>query len=547
MKKKAEYRYLSEAQAKAEINDCKYQFHEIARGGGKSNGIHSRKIEKRAIELPRSTGLFAADTYKQFWTRIYPSLAKGLDSIGYKLDINFWVGQKPPAKLVKNLPYETPKDLSNFMFFYAGNGSATGMHIGSLERASSIDGLNTDWLLGDECKTWNEQRFEQGAVPTLRGNEDHFGHSYLHKSICLTTSPASAIDNHWFEKFEFQHTGALIDFIEASMYNILDYRHKIADPKYNEDKKPGLQRKLAKLETQVDEIRKKATYYQRASSFSNIHVLTPDYIDTQRRILNDSDFAALILALRQKRVKNGFYAHLSIARHTYKDQGNISIVHTLNYDPAKLANDDCRFDTDINANRPLELAVDFNVKISSLAIGQQYEWGYRFVNHLYIEHPELIKGLAEKFNEYYKYHPNKELTYIWYLSENKRNLDNSLKDAEQFASYLTKLGWKVSQVKKGIPPNHWKRYNLMQKLLGSIDGQRIEFNYYNCYDILNAMLLTPTRHVGDKIEKDKKSERNNQLPPQHTTNVTDPVDTLLSHHYLDNSYTSISYIPPQTV
>lgn len=547
MKKIENFRYLNEAQVNAEIYDCKYQYHELARGTGKSNGIHSRKIEKRTFEMPRSTGLFVSDTYKQFWTRIYPSLAKGLEAIGFKMDVNFWVGQKPPTKLVKNLPYETPKDLSNFMFFFAGNGSATGMHIGSLERHSSIDGLNTDWLLGDEAKTWNEQRFEQGAVPTLRGNEDHFGKSYLHKSICLTTSPASAADNHWFEKFEFQNTDALNEYIVARMYNILDYRNKIADPRYKADKKPNLERKLKELEEEINPFRRKATYYQRASSFSNIHVLTPEYIDTQRRILNDSDFAALILALRQKRVKNGFYAHLSIKRHTYKDQGNISIVHTLNFDPAKLANIDCRFDSDINVNRPLEIAVDFNVKISSLAVGQRYHKGYRLLKHIYIEHPEFIKDLANKFDEYYKYHPNKDLTYIWYLSENKRNLDNALKDAELFAQYLTKLGWKVTQIKKGIPPNHGKRYKMYQKLFGSSDSPPIEFNYYNCYDILNAMLLTPTKEVGDEMKKDKGSERTNTLPPQHTTNVTDPVDTLLSHHYLDNSYTQVSYIEPQHV
>lgn len=552
-KKKNNYAYLNQSQANAEIYDCKFQYHELGRGDGKSFGIQSRKIERRALELPRSTGLFVTDTYKQFWTRVYPSLAKGLERLGFKRDVNFWIGQRPPRKVIVNLPYEVPADLQHFMFFYSKEQSATGMHIGSLERHGNIDGLNTDWILGDESKMWNPDRYKQGAVPTMRGNEEHFRNHYLHQSICLTTSPATAVDSHWFEEFEKHHSQAFEKAISALMYYILKWQSQLEDPLFVDRKKPHIQKKLTQFINKANKLREYGTYYQRSGSFANIHVLTPKYIQTQRKILNDSDFAALILGLRQKRIRNGFYAHLSISRHTYKDKGDLSHLHSINFDPEKLSNPDCRFDSDINASKPLEIAVDFNIKISSLAIGQYYTWGYRFLNHVYIEHPKFIKDLAERFNEYYKYHPNKDLIYVWYLSENKRNLDDKLKDAEKFANYLDKLGWNIKQVRKGMPPSHHKRYDMMQELLkpnnGSIqaDRPRIEFNYYNCYDMINAMLLTPVKQVGNKIEKNKKSERTEELPPQHTTNVTDPVDTLLSHHFLSHAKGRIGYMPPQSV
>src|SRR5690606_7700823 len=79
------------------------------------------------------------------------------------------------------------------------------------------------------------------------------------------------------------------------------------------------ERTIALWEPRLNDMRRNATYYMRASSFANKDILGPKFFKTQMESLTMDEFLVAICAIRQKAVVDRFFVNYVPSRHQYSD------------------------------------------------------------------------------------------------------------------------------------------------------------------------------------------------------------------------------------
>lgn len=454
------------------------------RGFSKSfnNGLNQ---SKRVALMPKSLGLFTSPTYSMIYSKtLIPMKAAWEQHCGYIEGIHYVVGKVPPKHFDK--PYHRPHRFENVITFWNG----TSIIFGSFDRPALISGGSYDSVDNDECYLIDKDDYDNFVIPTVRGTHPSFRDCPIHLQQSFSSSMPYRNQGDWLLKFYAKSR------TNPDMYSFLGWEPN------------------AKV--------------QLGSTWMNRMVLGDKAILQMKAEMDPYSYKVMILNQQVTNFGNTFYPLLG-PKHWYIPMANdkmISLpIHKLD------AKRDASYNEgsdDYNPYLPLHISHDWG-KFNCIMIDQEYPMEVRVINAMHVEHPKTIDDLADEFADYYRGHKNK-LVYQWGDKSGSDKKANSKSNYfEQFANRLRDKGWRVILRKTG-DVDHLERHRFINNLHGEKDKRlpKVRYNATMCNDLRISLESAGMLPDGGK---DKRSETNESIKPQHATHYSDAHDYRLYHGF----------------
>lgn len=523
MKKKIHY---NKPQLKSMMIGAPVEVDVMGRGTGKSEGILAPKSANCYFKtMPRGTGVVLGATYNQILTRTLPALVAGWERVGYINGHHFLIGKKPTDKWVKMWnwkgPYRPPFNFQYFISWYNGGGA----HMVSQDRQGSSNGITIDWIIGDEAKLLNAEKFRTELLPANRGIIPEFANNPYHHGMTLTTDMPVGTAGRWILEYADKMDKEVINQIWSLQVVRFQLRHLL-----NKDDrltyKKELEKQIRVVDDEINDLRKDLVFYQEASSLENIHALGIEYIKQQLRDTTAFQFDTQILNLRPLKLEDGFYPDFDEEIHGYFANNNL-YLENINYDFASLSSIDCRRDSDVDTNAPLHISLDYNRRIHPLIVAQDTGNSIKILKGLHALYPGKLKEALDIFIEYYKPHKRK-LVYYWY-DHTAVGDQHEKKICDEVIESLSKAGWVVIRMYIGKAPDHEPKYRMWGHLLNNTGNYKktFEINRENCDKLIVSMYKAQAELRKDGFGKDKKTEKDINFPAEESTHYSDALDTLV--------------------
>jgi hypothetical protein len=492
------------------------------RATGKTEGPVSDFSLYNIQTMPRSVGFLAGVSYESILTKIIPGIKKGWANWGYNENEHYFIRKFAPTKWNWEKPLRSPEKADYFIQWYNGSG----ILLLSLDRAIN-NGTSTDWASFDEARFFKKDKVDEITL-TVRDNIPIFGKLWNHRSILYTSDMPKTSAASWLFEFETLMDSKKTEVIMKAnnMLNSLFLQYQQAE------KNPTLQAKIhkeiRKYEIWLNELRRNATLYMEASTLDNINVLGIDVIKDFKKNLSDLTFRTSVLNKKMIAVENGFYSAFDPEKHGYY-ASNYSYIDGLDLDFSQVKKDS-RWDSDVKKDNSLIIGMDYNSAIYSMVVGQEVGKELKIVNNLYVLNSS-IEALVERFCNYYSNHGRKEVVYCYDVTAikgNKERESSPISMADEVIKQFTKRKWIVTRKYINRVPSYRSRY-LLNKLLFSNDTRLSKFSYNrnNCEELEIALQNVATKQVKEGFEKDKSSEKDINVKPQHSVHPTDALDTLI--------------------
>lgn len=472
--------------------------------------------------MPRGTGAIINATFTQAYTRTLKELIRGWQMYGLIYDHHFIVGRRPSEKWIKMWnwkgPFAPPLDYKHFICWYNG---AVGQLL-SQDRIGSANGISVDWIIGDEIKLLNEDRLKSELFPANRGIIPDFANNPYHHGYTFTTDMPIGAKGQWIlemEKKMDKTKVAKVWKIQAAIFLL----------KKNYKKARGAQRtsianSIALLNEELMNVRQGLLYYHEASTLDNIDALGVDFIRQQMRDTSSFMFDTQILNLKPLRLEDGFYPDFDEDVHGYfaEDASYFDRTSIDYLNPVVT----CLKDSDLDLNKSLHIALDYNRRIHPLIVAQDVANEIKILNGLHSLYPEKLKKVVQMFIDYYKPH-KKKFVYFWY-DHTAVGDDNETMKSQEVVMQLRKAGWIVKEMYTGKAPGHESKYRMFGHLFND-DGyynKTMSFNRENCKNLITSIQKAEAEQRKDGFGKDKRSEHNPKIPAEDSTHYSDAFDQL---------------------
>lgn len=490
---------------------------------GKTHGIISPWLLRNVQYMPRSGGGIIGATFQQILTRTLPGTLRALSDMGYKRDVHYFVGRRPPeaAKFIK--PVVEPVSYDHVVSWY--NGSVN--YLISQDVTGSSNSLTLQYIMGDEAKFLDYEKLKDETFPANGGFKGPWRNSPWLNSMLFVSDMPTTKKGSWFLNFKDRMDPELINYIQYLVTEI----HRFKTQPQN----TYTQRMIREYTLELAQYRSVATYYREWSSIENVELLGKKYIAQMKRDLPPLVFMTSIMCIRPGQLKDGFYPALSEKKHYYSAFDN-SYLLNLDYNFDKAADQDCRQDKDVNLDKPICVAFDYNANINWLVAGQPSGIRANVLKSFYVKYQRKLRELVDDFCYYYRHHHTREVVYYF---DNTALGSNYAVSDEDFASVIctqfNKNGWRVNRQHIGNPLKHREKYLIIDQAL---KGQRYLLPQIN--EPNNTALKLALEHTGVKVgargfEKDKSGEKYTETEEdllEHRTDGTDAFDTLLIGMFL---------------
>lgn len=456
------------------------------RGSSKSftNGL---KVAMYVDLMPGSVGLFNSPTYSMIYTKtLIPMKAAWEQHLGYVEDIHYEVGKVPPKHFAR--PYHRPHKYENVVTFWNG----TTVVFGSFDRPSLISGGSYDWVITDEAYLIDKGDYDDYVIPAVRPTHPSFKACPYHLQQSFTSSMPYKNQGDWLLE---QRIKALS---MPEMYHFIGWEPNVK--------------------------------VQLGSTYMNIKVLGAKAIEQMVAEMNE--FSAKVMIHNQQVTNWGdtFYPSLS-PKHWYTAKANDKVVNmplaALKGFKRSAIHDEGPDDYD--KDLAINISHDWGA-FNCLTIDQVHEGTreVRFINTMHVHHPKTIDDLADEFIEYYREHRCK-IVYQWGDKSGAVKVPNaSLTFFEQFAERLRDKGWRVIRKKVG-DVDQFERHRFISKLHKEEDPKWVKVRHNSRCNDLKVSL--ESAGMKDK-QKDKSSERNPSIKPEHATHYSDAYDYRLYHGFI---------------
>ena len=521
----AEVIYQNSPQARTLLYLCKTEVHVYSRGLGKTQGLIANRARHNVFVMPKSTGVFVTKTFRQALSNTLPPVLRGWADMGYVEGIDFVVGIKPPNDFDKP---STPL-IGGYQYTISWkNGSI--IKLVSQDRLGSANGLSIDWIIVDECKLINKDRFDQEVMPANRGNRQLFGHRAEHHSVMYCTDRWYGVEANWIGELEKKVDPIRIKAIETYSIEILKIEEKLRTNDYSEAYVNDLRKLIIRYGKILFELRSKAVMVSYANALENIHILGIDYIEQQRQLLPKQVFLVTVLNEPRNLSQDPFYPNLNRIDHCYNHNNN-ELLDSFEYNLEQLQQLDSKVDSDLDKYQGLYIGIDPGGNINVLVVGQFDKNGrIRVLNSFYVKKPDKTRHLIDKMCEYYKDHPTKEVYYYFDQTHIGSHGAAELSYEGIIKETFDKNGWEVGAEYFGKVPDAEKRYvlasNVMELNDAGIPG--ISFNETNCEYLLISMESADTEEHKGLFRKNKSSEKpTSGVEQEEATHFSDAFDTLL--------------------
>ena len=486
---------------------------------GKSHGFAAPFVLRNSQHMPRSTGGVVGNTFQQLLSRTLPGTLQALEEMGYKRDVHFYVGHKPPKNSNFIKPIIDPPSYEHAIIWYNG----TIWRLISQDRPGTSNSLTLDWLLLDEAKFLKFQKLKEETFPANGGFKGHFGNSPWHHGMLIISDMPTTKAGSWFLTYKDKMDPELIEAIHALIYEKWEIKQRMKI-----DPKPYHATYLREIDISLAKLRSIAVYYREWSSIENLLLLGERYIKQMKRDLPPLVFQTSILCKKLSNQRDNFYSALQESIHYYDAYDN-SYLDSLNYNYGD-KDDNCLQDGDLNRDKPISIAFDYNANINWLVCGQRNGVKMQTLKSFYVKYERKIREVVQDFCKYYRYQNNK--TVVYYYDNTALGTNYAVGD-DDFASVICsefeRLGWSVEKVHLGNPVPHRDKHRMIHLAL---KGQKYLFPMFNKSN--NEALLLAMENTGVKItprgfQKDKSGEKLGESEEdllQHRTDGTDAWDTL---------------------
>lgn len=498
-----------------------------ARRFGKSSGINGPRTLRKVQQMPRSVGFIYADTFTQALTRTIPETLAALERIGYKENIHYFVGRKAPEFMKFPTPYVSPKQWDKVIHWY--NGSI--IIILSQEVRLSANSLTTDWGLVDEARAVKHEKFTQEVLPTLSGTPGKFDDCHYKKGVDVVSDRPFGKAGSWFLKHKTMMDTDLLKSIEGSIFELNKLRASKGEG-YTEQSYDRLLRHHAYY---LSQMRKHLHLYVEYDTIENLEVVGVDYIEQQKRLLPPLTFEVSILNKERIKNKHGFYPNFDRLIHTY-DSYDINHINNIRTDAGtldlkRISEQNCLHDSDIDSTQPLFISFDFNNNINWVVTAQQFGNDMRTLGSLFTKHEQKLRALLESWNNYYQYHPTKDVVVYYDSTATKSAYADEY--AESFIDIiyntLTAHHWAVSLMYVGNPMAHDLKHQYIDDALTGRKYLFPRFNKGNNEHLIPAIEMAGVKRGRNGFEKDKSGEKYAETEEdllEYRTDGTDAWDTL---------------------
>jgi len=483
MKKGEIRRYLNPVAQLYLITTAPYSVCLAGRGFSKSftNGLS--QANKVAL-MPRSLGLFNSPTYNIIYTKtLIPMKAAWEQHCGYIEGVHYVVGKAPPKHFVR--PWHRPQKFENVVSFWNGRAIV----FGSFDRPELISGGSYDDVETDEAYMIEKDDYDNYVIPTVRGTHPSFRDVPIHLQQKFSSSmPHKNMGDY------------LLDYYEKAkrmpnMYSFIGWE-------------PNAR-------------------VQMGSTWMNVHGLPGGRKAIEQMIAEMDPFSVRIMIDNQRVTNYGnvFYPELN-KRHWYTPKANSKLVSMPLGASFKR---DATYDEspdDYHPDKPLFISHDWGT-FNCITIAQEHPREVRFTNTMHVLSPNTIDDLADEFADYYRHHKNKMVYQFGDKSGTARQANSKRTYFEQFADRLMAKGWRVMRMHTG-DVEHLERHRFIANMHREEDPRypRVRHNS-RCTDLRIALEATQMKDN----KKDKSSERNDAIKPQHATHYTDAYDYFLYHRF----------------
>lgn len=510
-------KWFNNAQLEAMMIAANNEFVVASRGFGKSEGIDAPRLLRNVVAMPGGSGALLSPTYSKLLSNTLPAVCHALDRMGYKRDIHYFVGRRPPKDMKFEKPIIEPFKWDYVMSWY--NGSI--VHLLSFDRPMSANSLNLDWIMGFEAKYLDYKKIVDEVFPANRGNEQYFGNCPWHHGLVFSTDMPTFRSGQWILEKRKDMDKELILAIkqiypEYIYYKSLEKRTGIKEYRYKS------------LKADLILFRKNATFYAEYDIFDNLEIIGEKRIRDFKRDLPPFIFNTSILNIRPYKVPNGFYSALNEKIHCYESSDN-AYLDSLDYN-IKANLNDCRKDGDLASDAPLRVSFDYNASINNVVTGQKIGRELRTQNWQFVKTPRKLQELCDAWCDYYHYFPNKNVIFYYDATSVASSPDGNAKPFyEIITDKLSRRGWNVNQVYIGQPMKHALKHEYIdQALKGSDEFLFPTFNKHNTEYLFMAMEQTGIKMGRNGFEKDKGIEKTPDSPDnpdELKTHGTDAWDT----------------------
>lgn len=493
---------------------------------GKTHGVAAPFLLRNIQRMPGSSGAFVASTYKRALTNTIPGTLAALDSWGFKRDLHYYIGRRPPKIAGFKSPRIEPAEYEYVISFY--NGSI--IYIISQDRPGTSNSLTLDYLICDEAKFLDFEKLKDETFPANGGYKGYFGHRSYHHSLLIISDMPTTKKGSWFMRYEEKCDDELIQAIQGAVFEIWKTKDRIRTlDKENKPIPDYLKYYLRKLYKDLADLRSVAVYYKEFSSIENLLVLGENYIKQMKRDLPPLVFQTSILCRKVGVLKDGFYNNMRESQHYYVANDN-SYLDSLEYKFDKISDDSSLQDSDVDRDMPICIGMDYNANINWIVAGQQQGRTLRVLKSFYVKYERKLREVVQDFCKYYRHQRNK--TVIYYFDGTALGSNYAVND-EDFRSVVcdefSKQGWTARDVHIGNPMRHMEKWLLISEGFTAKSGLIPMINSNNNEELLLAMEQTGVYKGAEGFKKDKRGEKLAETEEdrlEYRTDGTDAFDTL---------------------
>jgi hypothetical protein len=486
---------------------------------GKSHGFAAPFMLRNIQQMPRSTGGIVGATYQQILSRTLPGTLQALESFGYLRDVHYYIGHKPPKNSNFAKPLIDPPSYENAMIWYNG----TIARFISQDRPGSSNSLTLDWLNLDEAKFLKFQKLKEETFPANGGFRGHFQNCPWHHGMLIISDMPTTKDGSWFLSYKEKADEELIQTIHGLIHERWLIKKRMA-----ENPKARHESDLRELDIALAKLRSVAVYYREWSTIENLLLLGERYIKQMKRDLPPLVFQTAILCKKIRNGKDNFYAAMQEAVHYY-DAFDNSYLDGLNFN-YKDTDNNCLQDGDLDRDKPISIAFDYNANINWLVAGQRQGVKMKTLKSFYVKYDRKVRELVQDFCHYYRHHSRK--TVVYYYDNTALGTNYAVGD-DDFASVICsefeRLQWQVNRIHLGNPVPHRDKHLWIFQAMKGQQWLFPLFNKPNNEALLLAMENTGIRIGADGFKKNKSGEKlveSEEDLLEHRTDGTDAWDTL---------------------
>ena len=487
------------------------------RGFGKG-ALQAARLQRAYQGMPGFSAGFVTPSIKRGLTNMLPSILQHFERWGFKRDLHYVVGHKPPRDLKWPRPIITPESWEKTISFY--NGSV--VHLISQERKGTSNSLSLDYLIIDEAKFIDFEQLKDETFQANRGNQMYFGSHPLHHGMTITTDMPNTKKGSWVLQYEQHQDPELIEVLGA-MANTEARLTKLVEENPHDSK---LQKRLAENTKEMDMLRSRALLFKKYTSVDNLAILGEEFIRRARRDLPALTFATSIMCRQAFQSADGFYNALTEEGNLYTapNEGVLN-AEALNSGPIE---DDCRQDGDLEPDAPLIVAFDANANINWLVAGQVGRDGrLRILKSFFVKYERKLPELIDDFTTYYRHHTRRHVVFYYdstFVGNNYALHNNDFH--KEIETRLRRAGWVVRPVYIGRPMGHVDKNALINRMLKGRARLSVMINRDNNPDLLISIQSAGV-YNGKKDKRGEKLVETAEDKLESRTDGSDAFDTLL--------------------